>query len=568
MAIGASPKREERQRGGVPDPVLDKLARTNTFDSDWPTLRQHLHTSLLSTLPLYLSLGPPRPYRPPPSPTALGPEPIKAEPSIGNPSDINEPGDDKPPSESLLLSPSATPGPTAEVSTPEGSSTRPDAGIGSIDVEPTATPATNRLDSLDPADDLKASTPGGLVIPPFPPLDPERRRRSSSSSSEAGPSTVITPSINMGPRMNGLRHQQRVVALTSGIMDDEYDEDVVIGGKMLPAWMHGEEGKKELERVVGVLDELDAPPFTIQRLAELLADPTRYHTSIGKFLRAVEKTLLVTTQWEPPSYVPAPPTLIPRAVVGSESEFDIDSTMPPGSTTPMFSPIPFLATVHPDSSLGINEETTNGQSRALEDGLMSPLMLSDNEGGFTAITGVRSPTPEPEETEAVNGQDTDGDATMDVESGVKPSSPSSSLPPRPSGAQGQYESIEHSDPAHQSYMGRVDELDTGPIESTAATADGSPSRSRDRHDIVPAPGTGEGGNMAAHGMSDKPVPISSTTVVHGDKDRSIASLPRSASEKSLRERFVSSGSEVVDEGESGGTKAEAVEAREETDAHE
>ena len=39
------------------------------------------------------------------------------------------------------------------------------------------------------------------------------------------------------------------------------------------------------------------------------------------------------------------------------------------------------------------------------------------------------------------------------------------------------------------------------------------------------PGAGEGGNMTQHGMSDKPVPISSTTVV-GEEERKIAGMPR------------------------------------------
>jgi hypothetical protein len=42
------------------------------------------------------------------------------------------------------------------------------------------------------------------------------------------------------------------------------------------------------------------------------------------------------------------------------------------------------------------------------------------------------------------------------------------------------------------------------------------------------PGAGEGGNMTPHGMSDKPVPISSTTVV-GEEERKIAGMPRMGS---------------------------------------
>ncbi|WVQ98943.1 hypothetical protein IAU59_006075 [Kwoniella sp. CBS 9459] len=598
MAISSSPHR------GGDDPVLDRLAATNTFESDWPTLRQHLHIALLSSLPLFLSRGPPRPYRPPQSPTVLGPEPIKVESSSSQQQE-----DDRPPSESLLLSPSqpsssASSGAAEDdddgdnnnkTSTPLNASTRSqvDATPRSLDAEPTATPASNRFESLHTEDDLQPSTPGGLVIAPFPPLDPNRRRRSSS---EAGPSTTTIPTvIGAGPRMNGMRGQ-RPLQLGPAVVDEAYDEDVVIGGKMLPSWLDEQEGNKELERVVKVLDDLDTPPFTIQRLAELLLQPTQYHTTLGKFLRAVEKTLLVNTPWEPPSYTPAPISLIPTrpsvpggSSASSDSGYDSDSTMPPGSMTPMFSPIPFLTHQESDE-LGLTlDGLANGSSsgRSLDDGLMSPLMLNDNSGVFGSAVNPRSPTPEPEEAEgdaeegasgakSANGHgdangsgngSRDGDADTEMGTGDDPtevdrleanvgdSDRTDALPPRPSAAQGQYESIEHSDPAHQSYLGRVDELDTGPITSTptASSSTTSPSSSTsppvDGHlhkkrsdEVVPLPGTGEGGNLTPHGMSEKPVPISSTTVVRDEKaERSIAGLPRSTSDKSLRERFVSAG---------------------------
>ncbi|OCF36636.1 hypothetical protein I316_01888 [Kwoniella heveanensis BCC8398] len=580
MAISGSTHRADD------DPVLSRLVATNTFESDWPTLRQHLHVALLSSLPLFLSRGPPRPYRPPQSPTIIGPEPIKVESS---PNSEERGTDEKVPSESLLLSPSTgTAGEKNDnTSTPQNASTRiqVDATPRSLEAEPTATPASNRLESLHTEDDLLPSTQGGLVIAPFPPLDPDRRRRSSF---EAGPSTTIPTVIGPGPRINGLR-SQRPLQLGPAVVDEAYDEDVVIGGKMLPSWLDEQEGKKEIERVAKVLDELDAPPFTIQRLAELLSEPTQYHTTLGKFLRAVEKTLLVTTPWEPPSYTPTPASLLPNRISSvsggstisgsSDNGYDSDSTMPPGSTTPMFSPIPFLTHQESDE-LGLTlDGLANGTNsgRSLDDGLMSPLMLNDNSGVFGSAANPRSPTPEPEDAEGegeaeasadasgaktVHGHQDDGDTEMSSSTGndaINIDQPDAdndndALPPRPSAAQGQYESIEHSDPAHQSYLGRVDELDTGPILATSsANSDPSSSSSppADGHlhkkrsdEVVPLPGTGEGGNLTPHGMSDKPVPISSTTVVKDEMgDRSIAGLPRTTSEKTLSERFVSAGGE-------------------------
>ncbi|KAK8869626.1 hypothetical protein IAR55_000193 [Kwoniella newhampshirensis] len=588
MAISSSSPGRGIRRDGVHDPVLEKLASSNTFESDWPTIRHHIQLALVSTLSVFLSQGPPRPYRPPQSPSAPGPDVTPTKIDGRSPSRaLSEADEDgKPPSESLLLSPSQPTSSLDASSTPNDSTTRPSITPRSVDVEPSESPSHNRMESLHNGDDLQPSTPGGLVIPPFPPLDRSRRRRSSSATPGAGSGDGPGPSpppAGLSPRMNGIgahhqAQQARIMALGVGVTnyEEDYDEDVAIGGKKLPGWIDEQEGKKELERLDKLLEEMDSPPFTIQRLAELLLQPTQYHTSLGKFLRAVEKTLLVTTPWEPPSYTYVPPAAISsgRSLIGgsttSESGYDTDSTMPPGSSTPMFSPIPFLS--HPDSDILGGEGGSNGQHRGLDDGLMSPLMLGgesstmgSGEGfGFGAPSpgntaggdgrsqsNVRSPTPEPE----------DGDTDM------ASSAEGEEIPARPEPTQGQYTSptVEHTDPAHQSYLGRVDELDTGPLTSSIEVgAEGggpnSPMAKRNGHggqgggEDVPPPstGTGEGGNMAPHGMSEKPVPISSTTVVKDEK-RETVGLRRSASEKSLGERFVSASKDeeelVKEEGE-------------------
>ena len=121
------------------------------------------------------------------------------------------------------------------------------------------------------------------------------------------------------------------------------------------------------------------------------------------------------------------------------------------------------------------------------------------------------------------------------------------------------------DPAHQPYLGRVDELDTGPLpipttspsSSSSSTSNSTSSggsggaEEEDEHrrkgrrlsnalsvaNVTAngsSEGTGEGGTMTPHGMSDRPVPISSTTSVPADdadkgKGREVAQLPRRAS---------------------------------------
>ncbi|KAJ3586816.1 hypothetical protein NHX12_013208 [Muraenolepis orangiensis] len=55
------------------------------------------------------------------------------------------------------------------------------------------------------------------------------------------------------------------------------------------------------ERIVKLVDSYSGVPFTIQRLCELLTDPTRNYTGSEKFLRGVEKNVMVVSCVRPPS---------------------------------------------------------------------------------------------------------------------------------------------------------------------------------------------------------------------------------------------------------------------------
>jgi hypothetical protein len=87
------------------------------------------------------------------------------------------------------------------------------------------------------------------VLPPFPPLDLSRRRRSSAGS-EAGPSGAS------GSRANG--HIPLGLTRPGISFDDEWDEELVIGGKKLPGRMEEEQGKKEVERLERLLEAMEA----------------------------------------------------------------------------------------------------------------------------------------------------------------------------------------------------------------------------------------------------------------------------------------------------------------------
>lgn len=258
-----------------------------------------------------------------------------------------------------------------------------------------------------------------------------------------------------------------------------------------------------------------------------------YHRSLGKFLRAVEKSLLVTTPWEPPSYtyVPLATQGAARTFYGADADSDAgtsdseDSTMPRAATTPMFSPIPFLVRDHMDDIEAHHPNGLNGLSVKSE-GLMSPLMLGnssdDGRFGSDAAFDPRSPTPEPEDSKIESHDETTSAESEDIrpETDTLRANLSNNAPASTNLPAAHLTGSESQDPGHQPYLGRVDELDTGPLSDSASANGGH----------IDDDGTGEGGNMTPHGMSDKPVPISSTTTVPSGENRDVAPLPRSRSE--------------------------------------
>ncbi|TFK27408.1 PPP4R2-domain-containing protein [Coprinopsis marcescibilis] len=137
------------------------------------------------------------------------------------------------------------------------------------------------------------------------------------------------------------------------------------------SYMNEEQAREAKQGIFDLLNEFDDnPPFTIQRLCELLIEPKKHYKTVGKYLRAVEKSILVTSTYDafpvpPPSAqptitaIPAPTngnglhdissnfqTIFPRqgpapsSSVPSSPSFATRGSFTP--STPLFSPIPFL----------------------------------------------------------------------------------------------------------------------------------------------------------------------------------------------------------------------------------
>ena len=153
-------------------------------------------------------------------------------------------------------------------------------------------------------------------------------------------------------------------------------------------------------------------PFTIQRIAELCLHPTKHYKYLGKYLRAVEKSLLVTSTWD--SFpVPTPGHETNHSgLVASDSLGNMNLSSAP--STPMFSPIPFLhgdarrskssspppsplmlAVENPSLAPGPRTDATEGKAIGLVDELddPSPGHLSAHPHALSATTTVSDPPP-------------------------------------------------------------------------------------------------------------------------------------------------------------------------------
>ncbi|KAJ7098052.1 PPP4R2-domain-containing protein [Mycena belliarum] len=125
-------------------------------------------------------------------------------------------------------------------------------------------------------------------------------------------------------------------------------------------YMTPQEAAEMKDSVFMLLGQFDSPPFTIQRVCELCLYPKQYYNSVGKYLRAVEKSLLVTS-----TYDSFPPLTDVEKDTTVRTMVSIGGTSAP--PTPLFSPIPFL-----------HDDARRSKSRSPPP---SPLILANIGGG-------------------------------------------------------------------------------------------------------------------------------------------------------------------------------------------
>ncbi|XP_057686128.1 serine/threonine-protein phosphatase 4 regulatory subunit 2-like isoform X2 [Corythoichthys intestinalis] len=135
-----------------------------------------------------------------------------------------------------------------------------------------------------------------------------------------------------------------------------------------------EEMKK---RILKIVDSLNGIPFTIQRLCELLTDPKRNYTGTDKFLRGIEKNVMVVSCVYPPS-----------EKNGTSSSNRMNGVMFPGT-----------ASVHSDRN--VNGPSMPKQLNRPKISL-SPSTLSTNGLPECAVSKEPEPTPEQEPARCVS----------------------------------------------------------------------------------------------------------------------------------------------------------------------
>ncbi|KAJ3523327.1 hypothetical protein NMY22_g11487 [Coprinellus aureogranulatus] len=184
-----------------------------------------------------------------------------------------------------------------------------------------------------------ASTQGGLKLPPFPPKK-------------------LSQLHMYDPPLSYMNEEQVKDALQA-VFDqlDSFDECVLLLGFEV------------------VLIACRGPPFTIQRLCELLLDPKKHYNSVGKYLRAVEKSILVTSTHNSFPIEPTPSSDLPSNPNGN-GHTTIAFVTRSTPSTPLFSPIAFL---HEDARISRSRSHSLSPTRAEREGTHPP----------------GSPTPEP-----------------------------------------------------------------------------------------------------------------------------------------------------------------------------
>ncbi|NWS69020.1 PP4R2 phosphatase, partial [Crotophaga sulcirostris] len=167
------------------------------------------------------------------------------------------------------------------------------------------------------------------------------------------------------------------------------------------------------ERILKIVTGFNGIPFTIQRLCELLTDPRRNYTGTDKFLRGVEKNVMVVSCVYPSSEKNNSSSLNRMNGVmfpgNSPGYSDRSNVNGPGTPRPVNRPKVSLST--PMTTNGLPDSTEHKESslQQTEDKKHSESPASESEGAQSSP--VKNKHSEDDPAEAEGPEDKDKDAT-------------------------------------------------------------------------------------------------------------------------------------------------------------
>ncbi|KAI9271521.1 PPP4R2-domain-containing protein [Phascolomyces articulosus] len=132
----------------------------------------------------------------------------------------------------------------------------------------------------------------------------------SGETTNEQPPRPLPDSIEIGDSLNNLEYHQGLleIANTNQITQSWNDLKVAIKNAIVQQceiiekkeptpeeWSNIESIKTN---ILHSLEQHERPPFTIQRLCELVLDPRKHYRMFIKYMNAIEKVLLVTSAWD------------------------------------------------------------------------------------------------------------------------------------------------------------------------------------------------------------------------------------------------------------------------------
>ncbi|KAH8829670.1 PPP4R2-domain-containing protein [Flagelloscypha sp. PMI_526] len=151
------------------------------------------------------------------------------------------------------------------------------------------------------------------------------------------------------------------------------------GGSKVPlSTMTPEQAEELKQSLFALLAEFDAnssAPFTIQRICELCLFPQAHYNTTGKYLRAMERSLLVTGTWADHK---APEGVVQQTGTGYPGFVSIASAASSVPSTPLFSPIPFL-----------HEDARRSQSLSPPPSPLSLSTIGPSSGGHPDLQDIK-----------------------------------------------------------------------------------------------------------------------------------------------------------------------------------